>query len=257
MYVGIDLGSRFVKVAILQDNIIDYKLYDTVEFYKNYIKKSEKDLILDPFFLGDKPSKIVATGYGRNLLNFKNVEVISEIKAHYRGALEHLNNNNFILLDIGGQDSKVIIVRDRYIEDFVMNDKCAASSGRFIEIAANILKISIEKFGSMIENPVKLSSTCSVFAESEIISRIAEGYPFESIAAGVNESVAKRILPLIKKYNKHTIFASGGVVMLSGVRYFLSKHLSKEIEILNNSQFNGAIGCLAYAYPQGLGAFRL
>jgi len=112
-----------------------------------------------------------------NLLNFVNANVISEIKAHFKGAVYQTGENNFILIDIGGQDSKVIIVKDGYIEDFVMNDKCAASSGRFIEVAANILKIPIEKMGSYTENPVKLSSTCSVFAESEIIGKIAEGYP--------------------------------------------------------------------------------
>lgn len=256
MFVGIDLGSRFVKIATLEDGSISYQLYDTIEFYQKYIKRVDGELLLDASFLQKIPQKIVATGYGRNLLTFKNVEVISEIKAHYRGALEQTESDNFILLDIGGQDSKVIVVRDGYIEDFVMNDKCAASSGRFIETAANILKISLEKFGSFYENPAKLSSTCSVFAESEIIGKIAEGYSFESIAAGVNESIAKRILPLIKRYTKHKVYASGGVMLLPAVIHFLSDHLGRGIDPLKNPQFNGAIGCLAYASHQKLTAFH-
>ncbi len=256
MHVGIDLGSRFVKLAILDEGVVDYQLYDTIEFYQKYIKRVDGELILDTSFLQKVPQKIVATGYGRNLINFKNVEVISEIKAHYKGALEQTQIGNFILLDIGGQDSKVIVVRDGYIEDFVMNDKCAASSGRFIESAANILKIPLIDFGKICENPAKLSSTCSVFAESEIIGKIAEGYSFESIAAGVNESIAKRILPLVKKYTKHNIYASGGVMLLPAVVHFLSSHLGKSIEPFKNPHFNGAIGCLAYASHQRLIAFH-
>ncbi|MGB9731802.1 MULTISPECIES: acyl-CoA dehydratase activase [Calditerrivibrio] len=257
MYAGIDLGSRFVKIAMLFDGKVEYRLYDTVEFYRKYVKRIDGELLIDPSFLPEMPERIVATGYGRNLLNFKNVEVISEIKAHYRGALEQIDLDNFVLIDIGGQDSKVIVVRDRYIEDFVMNDKCAASSGRFIETAADILKTPVEEFGRCYENAAKLSSTCSVFAESEIISKIAEGYSLESIAAGVNDSIARRILPLVKKYTKHSIYASGGVVRLSGVLHFLSIHLSKKVDVLKNPHYNGAIGCLAYSVGQSLKAFHL
>lgn len=250
-FVGIDLGSRFVKIIVETDGKVTYQLIDTVEFYQKNVRRIDDKLTIDLSFLPFKVDGITATGYGRNLLNFANVNVISEIKAHFKGAVYQTGENNFILIDIGGQDSKVIIVKDGYIEDFVMNDKCAASSGRFIEAAANILKIPIEKIGSYTENPVKLSSTCSVFAESEIIGKIAEGYPLEEIASGVNESIARRVLPYIKKYTRHKIFVGGGVSLFKGVIYFIEQHLNKKVEVLPNPQFNGAIGCLMYSKMKG------
>ncbi|MCX8084914.1 MAG: acyl-CoA dehydratase activase [Calditerrivibrio sp.] len=256
MFVGIDLGSRFVKIALYSDNKISFDLIDTVTFYQKYVIRIDNQLSLDLSFLTSSPVKICATGYGRNLINFKNADVISEIKAHYRGALIQTKEKDFVLLDVGGQDSKVIIVRDGYIEDFIMNDKCAASSGRFLESSAAILKMSVEQLGAYIDNPVKLSSTCSVFAESEIIGKIAEGCAFDSIAAGVNDSIARRLIPQVKRFNKHKIYVSGGVASLKGIVYFLSKHLAKDINVLKNPQFNGAIGCLSYAV-EDLSVFRL
>ncbi|MCA1927804.1 MAG: acyl-CoA dehydratase activase [Calditerrivibrio sp.] len=244
---GIDLGSRFVKIVINNRGENHYLIFDTIEFYKEYVKKIDNKMAIDISNFPFRIDKLFATGYGRNLLNFSNVQVISEIKAHYMGAMEQTGENNFVLVDIGGQDSKVIFVRDGYIEDFVMNDKCAASSGRFIETVSSILKVPIGDMGKFVNDPVKLSSTCSVFAESEIIGKIAEGYPFEEIMAGVNESIAKRILPHLKKYTKHKIFAGGGVAMLEGVIFFMEKHLNKKIQTLPNPHFNGAIGCMAYA----------
>ncbi|MEF3254827.1 MAG: acyl-CoA dehydratase activase [Deferribacterales bacterium] len=246
-FVGIDLGSRFVKVAVESFGAITYNLYDTVEFYKNFVKRVDNKIIIDKSFLQGDIDGICATGYGRNILSFHNVEVISEIKAHYRGALEQLKEEDFVLIDIGGQDSKIIMVHRGYIEDFIMNDKCAASSGRFLEVAANILHMKLEELGSYYKNPAKLSSTCSVFAESEIIGKIAEGYPFEEIAAGVNESIAKRIVSYAKRYTKHKIIAAGGVSKLPAVVYFMEQFLNRKVDLLPEPHFNGALGCLYYA----------
>lgn len=132
MKLGIDLGSRFVKIAIKQNDEITFHREDTVYFYKNMVKRDAGQVLIDLSSYGaDEHTDIVATGYGRNMMSFVNARVVSEIKAHYKGALETVNEQEFILVDIGGQDSKVIYVKDGYIEDFVMNDKCAASTGRF------------------------------------------------------------------------------------------------------------------------------
>ena len=130
--IGIDLGSRYVKKVKADGEKIEFERFDTVSFYKQFIKRDGDNTYIDVDKLGiDKDYTITATGYGRNLMSFSNAEIISEIKAHFRGALRQTGDTDFILIDIGGQDSKVILGKEGYIEDFIMNDKCAASTGRF------------------------------------------------------------------------------------------------------------------------------
>lgn len=244
---GIDLGSRFVKIAVKEKETIKYSMMDTVEFYRNCTKRDGSNFLIDLDHLGiDKSADLIATGYGRNMMKFSNAIIISEIKAHFRGALEKTQLKDFVLIDIGGQDSKVIFAKEGYINDFVMNDKCAASTGRFMENACNILKISLEELSEMTTNPAIISSTCAIFSESEIIGRIAEGLPVEEIGAGINESTAKRLMPLIKKFNSENILASGGVAANKGLLHFIESTIGKPIKVLHNSQYNGAFGCLFY-----------
>lgn len=244
-HLGIDLGSRFVKMAVKTDKNIELRRYDTVEFYKKYIKRLNGNIEIDIEKLSISPDfSITATGYGRNLMTFSNAEIISEIKAHFRGALRSCGKKDFILIDIGGQDSKVIFGKDGYIEDFVMNDKCAASTGRFAENACAVLGITLADLAGMTANPANLSSTCAVFCESELIGLLASGVETENIAAGVNKSIAKRLAPLVKSFNSPIIFASGGVAENNALIYFLSEILDMEIKPLVNPQYNGAMGCL-------------
>jgi len=244
--VGIDLGSRFVKVGFKKGNNVEFKLFDTVTFYRDYVKREGDNIKINFDFLDENPGRVVATGYGRNILSFANAEIISEIKAHFKGAKVQTGCDNFTLIDLGGQDSKVIKVVNGFIEDFIMNDKCAASTGRFLENAASILKINLSDIANSIENPVKLNSTCAIFSESEIIGKIAEGADFREIAAGVCESVAKRITPLVKRLKSERYFISGGVGSIYSIRYFLEKEIGQPINQLKNCQFNGCIGCLNY-----------
>jgi len=243
---GMDLGSRFVKICIENEGKLSFYKYNTIDFYKKYISRdSSGQLKIEHSFLDNDNSEITATGYGRNLMSFSNAEVISEIKAHFKGARKQTGLDDFVLIDIGGQDSKVIKAAGGFIDDFVMNDKCAASTGRFLENAANILRINIEEMAVYTENPCKFSSTCAIFSESEIIGKIAEGASTEEISAGVNLSVARRLLPLIKRFSKNEIYGAGGVVSLHGVKYFLQELLDKEINVLENYQYNAAVGCVA------------
>ncbi len=243
--IGIDLGSRYVKLVKENNSNIEYNIYDTVKFYKQYIARDGVNTYIDTKKLGISDDyKIVATGYGRNLMSFSNAEIISEIKAHFRGALRQTNDESFILIDIGGQDSKVILGKDGYIEDFIMNDKCAASTGRFAENACSVLGLDINELSNMQTNPANLSSTCAVFCESELIGLMASGVKIESIAAGINKSIAKRLLPLIKSFQADTIYASGGVANNKSLILFISELIGKKVTPLNNPQFNGALGCL-------------
>jgi len=247
MKLGIDLGSRFVKIAVKTDDDCNFFREDTVFFYKNMVKRNNGEVLIDLSSYGaDDNADIVATGYGRNMMSFANARVISEIKAHYRGALETIKKDEFILVDVGGQDSKVIYVKDGYIEDFVMNDKCAASTGRFLENACRILDITLDELTEMKTDPVKLSSTCAIFSESELVGKIAEGVSMESIGAGVNESISRRLFPLIRKYRNKMIFAAGGVASNSALIHFLSELSGTKIEVIPNPQYNGCLGCLYY-----------
>ncbi len=247
--LGIDLGSRFVKMAIYDGEKITFNRYDTVEFYKTYIKREDDKIFIDTDLLGiPSDYSVTATGYGRNLMSFSNAEIISEIKAHFRGAAYSMKASDFILIDIGGQDSKVIYAKDGYVEDFVMNDKCAASTGRFAENACNILGIDLDTLVDMADSPADLTTTCAVFCESEIISLIAKGIDTSEIAAGINKSIAKRLLPLIKSFKSHTVYASGGVATNKALIQFISDMLGQDITPVANPQYNGAIGCLGLKY---------
>lgn len=246
MKLGIDLGSRFVKIAVKEGGSIRFHREDTVYFYKNMVRRDGGRIYIDLARYGAEGAEITATGYGRNMMAFANAEVISEIKAHFRGAYETTKEAEFILVDVGGQDSKVIYSRDGYIEDFVMNDKCAASTGRFLENACRILDVTLEELSQMKDSPAKLSSTCAIFSESELVGKIAEGESIESIGAGVNESISRRLFPLIRKYRNKKIFAAGGVASNDAIIYFLSEMSGAEIKVLPNPQYNGCLGCLYY-----------
>lgn len=242
--LGIDLGSRFVKICKKINAELLFEKYDTVDFYKQFIMKGDNGELKIDYGISDYNSyKITATGYGRNLMAFRNAEIISEIKAHFKGAKSQTGLDNFILVDIGGQDSKVIKVKDGFIDDFVMNDKCAASTGRFLENSGRVLQMNVDELSECVLEPVELSSTCAIFSESEIIGKIAEGVSVSKIAAGVNLSVAKRMMPLLKRFSSDKIFISGGVADNYGVTFFIQDLLGKEIELLENYQYNAAIGC--------------
>ena len=246
---GIDLGSRFVKIVCFDSEkncFIRKEVIDTVEFYKNFAKIKNRKLIVDFYKLAIKSDKICTTGYGRNNVNLKNSVVINEIKAHYLGILFHFNDlKDFTILDIGGQDTKVIKIKNGYIDDFVMNDKCAASTGRYLENMANILGVSLEYLYAQKKSPVNLNSTCAIFGESEVIGKIAEGKKISSICAGINLSLSKRIVPLINKLFSDVLIISGGVSKNRGIIHFIKKLLPvAKIIVPQEAQFNGAIGCV-------------
>jgi predicted CoA-substrate-specific enzyme activase len=242
MKVAIDLGSRFIKIAVGDQ----FTRMSTVEFYKNNIRRTADGVLVDLDFLGLDlaGATILTTGYGRNLLQFANTTTISEIKAHFYGAKYQTKEDNFVLVDIGGQDSKVIEVTNGYINDFAMNDKCAASTGRFIEQAANILDMPLEEFMTATHAPANLSDTCAVFCESELIGKIASGISALELAAGVNLSVARRLTPAIERYNADKIYAAGGVAESKALLHFISELTGRETLPLPNPQYNGAIGLL-------------
>jgi len=197
--LGIDLGSREVKIVVMEDDkIIKKQKISTMSFYRDYCSFDGK-IIVDLNKLNiDNIDRAVSTGYGRNNTDLNKFTAINEIKAHVYGGFYQTNLKDFILLDIGGQDVKVVKVEKGIVTDLELNEKCAASCGRYLENMANVLEVSLDEMSKYYENPVELNSTCAVFSESELIGKIAEGISMDRLCSGVNYSLYKRLKPLLR-----------------------------------------------------------
>ncbi|MFH0962406.1 MAG: acyl-CoA dehydratase activase [Planctomycetota bacterium] len=248
MIVGIDLGSRTVKVLSWSEGRERRELFDTVPFYKRYARRGKGGLALELARLRvPAGATVVATGYGRNLLAFENATVIPEIEAHAEGAMHATGARTFVLVDIGGQDTKVATVRGGRITDFEMNDRCAAGTGRFLETIAGALDMQLAELARCTEGPVELSATCAIYSESEVVGRLAEGCTPESLAAGANLSVAKRVAPMVPRDGPRRIYASGGGARNMGVIELLAERLGRRVEALTEPEYVGALGALMRA----------
>jgi predicted CoA-substrate-specific enzyme activase len=189
--------------------------------------------------------QIVSTGYGRNNVDLAHKK-ITEIMCHAAGAWHFLPKTKSVI-DIGGQDSKFIrLGEDGGVSDFVMNDKCAAGTGRFLEVMARALELNLEDFGKlslMAKKPAKISSMCTVFAESEVISLISKGESRENIIAGIHESIASRMVSMMGRARvEKPVVMTGGVAKNIGIQTALEKKLGVKIDIPGTAQVNGAIG---------------
>ncbi|TCK92819.1 putative CoA-substrate-specific enzyme activase [Natranaerovirga hydrolytica] len=244
--LGIDLGSREVKIVLMEDHtIIQQQKMSTMNFYKNYCIY-DKTLKVDIEKLGIKDyEKGISTGYGRNNTDLNTFKAINEIKAHVYGAKYQTQLEEFILLDIGGQDIKIMKVEKGVMTDLELNEKCAASCGRYLENMASVLEISVEELSHYYKEPITLNSTCAVFSESELIGKIAEGVSLEKLCAGVNYSLYQRLRPMLTKFKGNDLVISGGVAYNKGVLEYLKQDYNKIIQ-LKEPQYNGAIGCCYY-----------
>ena len=245
--LGIDLGSREVKIVVLEsDNIIKKLKISTMSFYRDYCSFDGKVLVdLEKLNIKDI-DRAVSTGYGRNNTDLKMFKPINEIKAHVYGGIYQTGLRDFILLDIGGQDVKVVKVEKGLTNDLELNEKCAASCGRYLENMANVLEMSLNKMSDYYKNPVELNSTCAVFSESELIGKIAEGIEIERLCAGVNYSLYKRLKHILSNFKGKNLILTGGVANNKAIKKYLKEDYENIISI-DEPQFNGAIGCCYYA----------
>ncbi|MCL6639377.1 MAG: acyl-CoA dehydratase activase [Firmicutes bacterium] len=245
---GIDLGSRNVKVALLgEDNSLSLHKYDTITFYRERGRKAGGRLTVDFTGLGlaVEPGSLVATGYGRQTVDVAGAKVIPEITAHVAGAVFLTGLTDFTLLDLGGQDSKVAKVARGRLVDFMTNDRCAASTGRYLENMAAVLDISLDELSRHCEDPVDLNSTCAIFGESELIGKIVEGVPVESLAAGVNYTIFKRIRPMLLKLGGDTVVFTGGVAYNKALRTIIERETGVRVVVPEHPDYAGAVGCCA------------
>ncbi len=253
MYViGIDIGSLATKIVLLDEayQIIDWRLSRSTYDFKRVGFNLFKD-ILDQNKLSRSDVFIMSTGYGRNSIDFMD-DRITEITAHARGAKYFFPQANSVI-DIGGQDSKAIVMslKTGKVIDFQMNDKCAAGTGRFLEVMSHALEIPIDSFGELAlrsGSPAAISSTCTVFAESEVISLFARGIIKEDIAAGIHKSISKRVASMAKRIGvEPQLVFCGGVAKNIGVKKYLEIELGFDIVCPENPQLTGAIGAALIA----------
>ncbi|GAA0177403.1 acyl-CoA dehydratase activase [Clostridium sediminicola] len=245
--LGIDLGSREVKIIIMESyEIVNSIKLSTMKFYRDYCSYDGKIIVdIDKFNIGEV-DKWVSTGYGRNNTDLKKFKVINELKAHAYGAVYQTGLKNFILLDVGGQDVKIMKIENGLMTDMELNDKCAASCGRYLENMSNILEVSLDELSIYYKDPIYLNSTCAVFTESELIGKIAEGIKTERLCAGVNFSLYNRLKPMIEKFRGEKIVLTGGVANNKALIRYL-KNDYDEVITVKEPQFNGAIGCCVCA----------
>ena len=249
--VGIDIGSITTKAAVLQDgNLICTRLIFTGYNSEAAGKKVFAEILQDAAISEAESIKIVSTGYGRASVDFAD-KAITEISCHAAGA-RYLDKTIRFIIDIGGQDSKAILLDEAgKVKNFVMNDKCAAGTGRFLEVMARALEINLDEFGAIslkAQSPAKISSLCTVFAESEVISLISKGMPREDIVAGIHESIGARIAALTVRAGLTTpVMVTGGVAKNIGLIKALEKTLGIKAEISEYAQITGAIGAAVLA----------
>lgn len=227
--IGLDIGSRSTKAAVESDGVI-LGICDTPDF-------------LEALGKGRLPEAkdVVTTGYGRHMYGSVS---IPEIRAHTTGIVRSSDLHDCTILDIGGQDFKVIRVDGKGIRDFVMNDKCAAGTGRFLEKMSDILAMPLDELGNHTGGRKILESTCSVFTETEIISLMMEGVGRGEIAGGVIHSVYERIRPYLRMYPLDILVLTGGVSSFKGLRDTFSNELDVEVIVPENARFMGALGCM-------------
>lgn len=244
-YVGIDIGSTSAKLAILDENknIIKTDVRATGWSSLDTAKTIEKDL--EDFKSGPNDSKIVATGYGRISVPFAHKQ-ITEITCHAIGAAYLFDSRDLFVIDIGGQDTKAIRVKDGMVSDFAMNDKCSAGTGRFLEVMSNALGINVDDMCEMAKSGsnTSISSMCTVFAESEVVSLIGRGESKENIAFAVVESVVDKVISQAAKlYEKEAVIAlTGGLCECEYIIKRLSSKLGNEVISNPNARYAGAIG---------------
>ncbi|MBT7261731.1 MAG: 2-hydroxyglutaryl-CoA dehydratase [Desulfobacula sp.] len=251
IYAGIDIGSITAKAAVIKDN----RLFGTHVILTGYDPINAGIKVFDTLLKQIKISKtqisnIVSTGYGRASVNFAD-KALTEIICHGTGAY-FMNPEIRGIIDVGGQDSKAIFLNKKgQVENFAMNDKCAAGTGRFLEVMAKALEVDLGLLGDFSlagDKPSKISSICTVFAESEVISMIAGQEKRENIIAGIHESAAARVAILASKINiKEPVMMTGGVAKNKGMVNAIEKRLDFKLIVGNLAQENGAIGAAVMA----------
>ena len=244
--VGIDIGSSAAKVAVMENGEVIKTLLLNTGFSS---KKTAEEIygILEKDAINKENAKYVATGYGRISVPYAD-DVVTEITCHGKGAY-YLFHEDGTVIDIGGQDTKGILLKKGRVMKFLMNDKCSAVTGKFIEVMTNRLGLTQNELSELAKkgSPITISSMCTVFAESEVISLIGKGTPREDIAYGVIESVVMKVVQLIAQVPSDKYFLTGGLCEDPYVISRLEKALKAPVASVPLARYAGAIGAALMA----------
>lgn len=250
--LGIDVGSTSSKCVILADG---KEILGSALVAKG-AGTDGVDIVLDEALKQanlkfEDMHSIVSTGYGRNSYE-KADKTMSELSCHAKGGA-YVFGSVRTIIDIGGQDAKVLKLDEKgQMQNFVMNDKCAAGTGRFLEVMSNVLQVPLDDFGdydAKATEKTNISSTCTVFAESEVISALAHEADVENIIKGIHYSVASRVAGQARRVGvQEPVAMTGGVSRNSGIVRALEQELGVSIAVSPDSQLAGAIGAAIYAY---------
>lgn len=254
--LGIDVGSTASKCVILEDGKeIIAKSLVSVGTGTSGPKRAIEEVLKTAGMKREDMSYTLATGYGRNSLEGIADKQMSELSCHARGAY-FLFPKVHTVIDIGGQDVKVLKIENGAMVNFQMNDKCAAGTGRFLDVMARVLEVEVsdlERLSAESTKKVGISSTCTVFAESEVISQLALGSDKRDIIAGIHRSIAGRVAGLVHRVGVvPQVVMTGGVAQNHGVVLALEEQLGVEIFTSPLTQYNGALGAALFAYQGAL-----
>jgi predicted CoA-substrate-specific enzyme activase len=243
-FAGIDIGSTMTKVVIMNDGIISSIIGPTGPEQRRLANKVMENALNQAGLPFKAITYLVATGYGRINVLFADKQV-TEISCHAKG-VAHLFPKCRTIIDIGGQDSKGITIDHGRPTDFVMNDKCAAGTGRFLEVIAEALGITIQDLGGMglkSKQPAQISNICTVFAEQEVVARLAEGVPLTDLVAGILESLASRISRMVNRLKvANEVVITGGGAKNAGLVKALSDKLGYATLVPPEPLITGAVG---------------
>jgi predicted CoA-substrate-specific enzyme activase len=249
---GIDAGSRAIKIVLLDADsgkIIAQAVADQGVDQKKLTSELFEKLLAENRISKSNIGPVIATGYGRGAVDFAD-STITEISCHAVG-VRRLMPDAMTVIDIGGQDSKLIRMdKNGKVRDFAMNDRCAAGTGRFLEVVAERLEVDLNRLGQIADkstSPARISSMCVVFAETEIIGLLAAGQAKENIVAGVQSALAERIRSMAQKTIEPPVVFTGGVALIRGMDRALAAVLGQEIRICPRPQMSGALGAAILA----------
>lgn len=243
-FAGVDIGSTMTKVVIMDDSVLASVIGPTGPEHRKLANRVMEEALKKAKLSFDAMTYVVATGYGRINVPFADRQ-ITEISCHARG-IAHLFPEARTVIDIGGQDSKGIKIKDGRAVDFVMNDKCAAGSGRFLEVAAEELGVELEDLGKLAlesKNAVRISNTCTVFATQEVVGKLSDGAALPDIIAGLHEAIATRVYGMLRrlKIEREVVMTGGGAKNIGLVRALEAK-LGFPVLVPPEPLLTGAIG---------------
>lgn len=250
LYVaGVDIGSTMTKIVIKNETILASIIGPTGAEHRRLAYRVMEEALAQAKLSFDQITYIVATGYGRISVPFADKQ-ITEITCHTRG-VNWLFPSARTIIDLGGQDAKGIKAMNGKVVDFVMNDKCAAGTGRFLEVIAEALGFKVDEIGEVSlrsRKAEKISSTCTVFAEQEVVSRLSEGAALEDILAGIHEAIASRVYSMVERLRveKDVVLTGGGAKNVGLIKAFQDR-IGHQILVPPEPLLTGAIGAALLA----------